>query len=188
MEFKNLNFATGEPDKVQVRDLMRVVGIFAHFPHGKIRFYRAPGGKWTRDLCRLPQAAVLHGRARQSSRTGRCGDCISILWVPGPRLQYSGKIRFIDKPGVQDERSKRTSDTRVAYPEVKCQVRDLVRVVDIVAHFDHRVLVPGKNSFYRVLGDKWAEKTSDVCPQQRYATGEPGKVQGRESRDYRRVL
>ena len=25
------------------------------------------------------------------------------MWVPGPRSQYSGKIRFIEKPGVQDE-------------------------------------------------------------------------------------
>ena len=27
-------------------------------------------------------------------------DC-RVLWIPGPRGQYSGKIRFIDKPGVQ---------------------------------------------------------------------------------------
>ena len=43
-----LNFATGEPGKVRVRDLERVVGIFAYFaPRGSApgenSFYRAPG-------------------------------------------------------------------------------------------------------------------------------------------------
>ena len=71
------------------------------------------------DLCRVPQAAVRHGRARQSSGTGPCRDCIRVLWVPGPRGQYSGKIRFIENPGVKDELGKRTSDTRGAYPEVR---------------------------------------------------------------------
>ena len=50
----------------------------------------------------------------------------------GPRGQYSRKIRFIEKPGVQSEGcrhlAKRSSDPRVAYPEVNVQVRDLVRV------------------------------------------------------------
>ena len=34
--------------------------------------------------------------------------------------------------------AKRSSDTRVAYQEVKVEVRDLVRVVGIVAPFDPR--------------------------------------------------
>ena len=46
---------------------------------------------------------VRHGRARQSLGTGPCGDCIRVLWVPGPQSQYSGKIRFIEKPGIQDD-------------------------------------------------------------------------------------
>ena len=54
------------------------------------------------DLCRVTPAAVHHGRARQSSGTGPCGYCRRVLWVPGPLDQYSGKIRFIEKPGVQD--------------------------------------------------------------------------------------
>ena len=41
----------------------------------------------------------------------------------GPAGQYSGKIRFIEKPGVEDERGryvvKRSSDPRVAHPDVK---------------------------------------------------------------------
>ena len=49
-------------------------------------------------------AAVHQRRARQSSGTGPCGDCRRVLWVPGPRSQYWRKIRFIEKPGIQDER------------------------------------------------------------------------------------
>ena len=93
----------------------------------------------TGDLCRMPPAAVHPGRARQCSGTGPCGYCRRVLWVPGPRGQYSGKIRFIEKPGVQDEWgryvAKHSSDPRVAYPEVNVQVRDLVRVVGIVVPF-----------------------------------------------------
>ena len=67
-------------------------------------------------------------------------DCFRVL-----RGQYSGKIRFAEKKkknGVQDEGwgdeggGKSSSETRVAYPEVKVQVRDLVRVVGILAPFD----------------------------------------------------
>ena len=84
----------------------------------------------TGDLCRVPPAAVHPGRARQCSGTGPYGYCRRVLWVPGPRDQYSGKIRFNEKPGVQDKGgrhvTKRSSDPRVAYPEVNVQVRDLV--------------------------------------------------------------
>ena len=40
--------------------------------------------------------------SHQNSGTGPCGDCRGVLWLPGPRGQYSEKIRFIEKPGVQD--------------------------------------------------------------------------------------
>ena len=64
------------------------------------------------------------------------------MWIPGPWGQYSRRIRFIEKPGAQDEGgrhvAKRSSDSRVAYPDVKVQIRDLVRVVGIVAPFDPR--------------------------------------------------
>ena len=56
----------------------------------------------TRDLCWVPPAAVRHGRARQSSGVGPCGDFRMVLWELGPWGQYSGKIRFIHKAGVQD--------------------------------------------------------------------------------------
>ena len=124
---------------------MRVVGIVALFAamgastRGKFVLSSRFGKMGTCDLSRVPLAAVRHWRARQSSGTGPCGYCRRVLWVPGPAGQYSGKIRFIEKPGVEDEGGrhvvKRSSDPRVANTDVKVQVRDLVRVVGIVAPF-----------------------------------------------------
>ena len=75
---------------------------------------------------RVPLAAVRHGRARQTSESGPCGDCRRVLWVPGPRGQYSGKIRFIKKYGVQDEWgrhvAKHSSDH--GKPTLKSNFRD----------------------------------------------------------------
>ena len=75
--------------------------------------------------------------------------------------QYSGKIRFIEKPGVQDEGgrqvAKRSSVPWVAYPEVTDLVRDLVRVVGSAALFAQRESLLGMNSFYRAPGVKWAQ-------------------------------
>ena len=91
------------------------------------------GSPGTGDLCRVPPAAVRPGRARQCSGPGPCGYWRRVLWVLGPLGQYSVKICFIEKPGVQDKGgrhvAKRSSDPRVAYPELSVQVRDLVRVV-----------------------------------------------------------
>ena len=96
----------------------------------------------TGELFQMPLAAVRHGNARKSSGTGTCWIVEVSSGVPGPWGQYSGKIRFIDKPGVLDvvgrHVAKLSSDPRVAYPEVKVQVRDLVRVVGIVAPFAPR--------------------------------------------------
>ena len=97
-------------------------------------------GTW--DLCQVPPAAVHPERARQCSGTGPCGCCRRVLWVPSPRSQYAGKIRFIEKPGIQDEWgrhvAKRSSDPRVAYPEVNVQVGTWMRVVGVVAPFAPR--------------------------------------------------
>ena len=96
----------------------------------------------TGDLCRVPPAAVHPGKARQCSGREPCGYCTRVKWVLGSRGQYSGKIRFIEKPGEHDEGgrhvAKCSSDHRVAYTEVNVQVRDLVRVVGIVAPFAPR--------------------------------------------------
>ena len=106
----------------------------------------------------MPQAAVHPGKARQCSGAGPCGHCRKVLWVPGPWSQYSGKIRFIEKPGVQDEGgrhvAKRSSDTRVAYLEVNVQVRDLVQVVASFARreFSRRELYAALQSGYTAFG------------------------------------
>ena len=95
--------------------------------------------------------AVCHGRARQSSGTGSCWDCRRVLWVPGPRGQYSGKIRFTEKLGVQDEGgrhvAKRSSDPRVAYTGVKLQVRDLVKLWVLLTPLPTWGWYPGKIRF-----------------------------------------
>ena len=76
--------------------------------------------------------------------------------------------------------AKCSSDPKVANPEVKVQVRDRVRVVDIVTAFAPRGSVFRGKSFYRAPGGKWTQETCTGCPQQWYATGEPGKIQGRD--------
>ena len=48
--------------------------------------------------------------------------------------------------------AKRSSDPRVAYPEVKVHVRDLVRVLGIVAPFGPRGSVFGKIRFIEPQG------------------------------------
>ena len=117
----------------------------------------------------MPEApsSKTYGRARQSSGTGPCGDCRTVLWVPGPRGLYSGKGRFIENPGVRGGRhlAKRSSEKfPVAYPYVKVQVRELrelLRVVGIVAPFAQRGPLPGTNSLYRAPGGIFG--TGDLC-------------------------
>ena len=85
------------------------MGIVAPFAplgvgtRGKFVLSSPMGEMGPEDVCRVSLAAVRHGRARQTSESGPCGDCRRLLWVPGPRGQYSGKIRFIEKRGVKDE-------------------------------------------------------------------------------------
>ena len=59
--------------------------------------------------------------------------------------------------------AKRSSDPRVAYPDVTVQVRDLVRVVGIIDPLPHRESVFGENSIYRDPGCKWAQETYARC-------------------------
>ena len=133
--------------KPQGRNLVRVVDIVAHFaPLGPVArknsFYRANrgGGRMgPGDVCWVPKEAVRYGKARQTSESGECWVCRRVLWVAGLWGQCSGKIRFIEKHKVQDERSchvaKNSSDRRKAYPEVKLQGPDLVQFVGIVTPF-----------------------------------------------------
>ena len=71
--------------KVHLRDLVRFVGIVAPFAplglgsRGNFVLSSPRGEMVPGDVCRLPPAAVRHGRARQSSGTGMCGDCKKVL-------------------------------------------------------------------------------------------------------------
>ena len=62
--------------------------------------------------------------------------------VTEPAGSVFEKKSFYREIWVQDDGgrhvAKRSSHPRVAYPEIKVQVRDLVRVVDIVAPFAPR--------------------------------------------------
>ena len=75
---------------------------------GEISFYQKTWGT-CRGSCHLAKrisdtlAALRHWGAMQNSGTGPCVDCRRVLWVPGPRGQYSGKFRFIKKLRVQGE-------------------------------------------------------------------------------------
>ena len=70
--------------------------------------------------------------------------------------------------------AKRSSDPRVAYTGDKVQIRDLLCIVNPLPN---GVSDPEENSFHRGPGGKCAHETCAGCPQQRYASREPGKVQ-----------
>ena len=119
---------------------------------------------FTGDLCRVPPAVVRHVRARQSSGTGPCGDCRKLLWVPGPRGQYSGKFVLSRNPGHKTRRDALWLNvvlTPGSYPEVKV----LERVVVIVDPLPHGGLYSG-NFVVPSPGGKWAQETCAGCPQQ----------------------
>ena len=71
--------------------------------------------------------------------------------------------------------AKRSSNPRVAYPEVKVRVWDLVRVVDIVAPFAPRGSIFGENSFYRAPGNKWHRRPVPGAP----SSGTPRESQSK---------
>ena len=84
----------------------------------------------------MPPAAVRHGRTRQSSGTGPsiegyCGNRSRGVSIRGKSFyRETWGTRLGDRKLVE-----RGSDPRVAYPEVKVQVPDLVGVVGIIAPF-----------------------------------------------------
>ena len=63
-----------------------------------------------------PSSVAPQEKARQRSGTVPCGDCKRVVWD-----QYSRKIRFIEKSGIQDEGvfmwlNIVLNDIRIAYP------------------------------------------------------------------------
>ena len=132
------------------------------------------------------QAAVRRGRAGQISGTRPCEDCSRVQLVVGRQGQYSGKIHFIEKPGIQVERGGvATAQQQYGTGEPGTgPCRDCGRVRWGSGSVGS---VFGENSFYRgTCGtSRWgrhvAKRSSDTpSPKRRYATGEPGKVQGRD--------
>ena len=129
--------------------------------------------------------AVHHWRARQTSGTEPFEDYRRVMWVTGPRGQYSGKIRLSRNLRYQTRGRhmvKRSSDHRSGSltrsqtsgtgPSASC---------GYCCHLSpHREPVPGENSFHRAPGRKWAQETCAGCSKQRNIPGEPGKLQGRD--------
>ena len=149
--------------------------MLPHSPHGESvfgenSFYRTPGGKWAQETsteCLQQRYAMVEpGKVQGRDRVGILGCPVSTE----PAGLYSQKIRFIEKPGVQDwwgrHVSKRSSDHRVDNPEVKIQVRDLVELWVMLISLPHRGSIFGENSFYLAPGCKLAQETCGGCPQQ----------------------
>ena len=90
------------------------------------------------------------------------------LVATGPGGSIFGENSFYREPGVQDEGGrhvvKGSSDPRVAHPEVKVQVRDLVRVVDIIVSLPRGASVFGENSFSSPRGQMGTEDLCQVPP------------------------
>ena len=58
----------------------------------------------TGDLCRVPRSSDTPRESQAKFRDVTVwGLCRRVLWVPDPQSQCSGKIRFVEKPAVQDE-------------------------------------------------------------------------------------
>ena len=107
-------------------------------------FYRAQGDKLAQETCvGCPQQLYIPGEPGNVQGRGRVGIVEGSCGYRARGVSIRGKFVLLEKPRVQDEGgryvAKRTSDPRVAYPEVNVQVRELVRVVGIVAPFVPRV-------------------------------------------------
>ena len=94
--------------KVQVRDLVRVVGIVVPFAPrvsvlGAIRFIAPQGVNGHRRPVPGAHSSGMPRESQAKIRERAVWSCRRVLWLPGPRGQYSGKIRFIEKSWVQDE-------------------------------------------------------------------------------------
>ena len=115
----------------------------------------------TGDLCWVPPAAVHSERARQYPGTGPCGCRRRALWVLGRGVSIRRKFVLSRNPrGGGRHMAKRSSDPRVSYPEVNVQVRNLVRVVIIVAPFAPRGFSIRRKfvlSYYRFI-DRTSQK------------------------------
>ena len=146
-------------------------------PAGSV--FRESGEMGPGDVYRVPLPAVRHGGAWHTSKTGRCGDCRRVMWAAGPRGQYSKKILFSEKRGIQDNGgrhvAKHSSDSRQAY----LQRRDLVRVVSIIAAF--APMGAGTRGKFVLSSPRGEMGPGDVCRVS--GSGTPRESQANQSRD-----
>ena len=109
---------------------------------------------------------------------GPCGYRTRGVSIRGKWNSFYRQTWVQDEWGRRD--AKRNTDRRQVYPKVKLQERDLVRFVGFVAPF--APLGAGTRGKFVLSSPRGKMGTGDVClVRQRYATGEPGKLQ---SRDY----
>ena len=93
---------------------------------------------------------------------GRGGDIVEgSCGYRARRISIRGTFVLSRNPGYKTRGGhhvvKRSSDPWVTHPEVKVQVRDLVRVVGIVAHLPHGGSVFGESSLYRAPAGRSAQ-------------------------------
>ena len=140
-------------------------------------------GRWAQETCAgCPQQGYTTGEPGKDRGRDHVGIVEGFCGYRARRVSIQGNFVLSRNPRIQNEGDrqvvKRSSDLRVAHPEVKVQVRDLVRVVGIVASLPRGGSVFGKICFIepqRVDGHK--------RPVPGAPTGEPGKVQGRDRVD-----
>ena len=88
---------------------MRVVGIVARFSplgagtRGKFVLLSSREKMGTGDMCRVPLAAVRHGRARQNQRRDLVGIVEGSCGYRARGVSIRGKFVLSKKPEVQDE-------------------------------------------------------------------------------------
>ena len=149
---------------------MRVVGIVAPFaPRGfsireKICFIDPMGGKWAQDTSAgCPQQRYATEEQGKVQRQDRVGVVEGFCGFYARDVSIWAKFVLSTIPGYKIRGIAMWLNVvltpRVAYPAVKVQVRDLVRVVGIVASFAQRGSLFRENSFYRAPGGKWAQET-----------------------------
>ena len=176
--------------KVLVRDLVRVVGFSPPLPRGVSvfvdkSFYRAPAGRWAQETCAgCPQQRYITGEPGKVQGRDRVGIVEVSCGYRARRVSIRGKFVLSRNLGYKTRGISMWLNVvltaQVAHPEVKVLVRDLVRVVGFFPPLPRGGSVFVDKSFYRAPAGRWAQETCAGCPQQRYITGEPGKVQGRD--------
>ena len=93
--------------KVQVRDLVHVVGIVASFApresvFGDTSFYRAPGGKWAQETCAVyPQQRYAPGEPGKAQGRDRVGIVKSSCGYRARGVSVQGKFVLSRNPGYK---------------------------------------------------------------------------------------